>query len=208
VSLPETLTFHCPPEMTYWCQKVFDGEYGIGWQPAAGTSPKIIDIGANAGAFALWAQAYWPGAEVFCYEPAAVNFHYLKLNCSDKPRLHLHNVAVLTSDRKKLYCGKQNQGQASFFPELEETTDTYEMPIIMRPEALPEADILKCDAEGAEAEIIPALLAAGRKFQAVMFEYHSDEIRRQLDALLSKDYLLVGAEAKTAHRGVLKYVAR
>ena len=43
-------------------------------------SPVILDIGANIGAFALWAIGRWPGCRLHCYEPLPANFDMLRQN--------------------------------------------------------------------------------------------------------------------------------
>jgi hypothetical protein len=73
------------------------------------------------------------------------------------------------------------------------------------PDVLPEARIVKIDAEGAEVEILSRLVPI--RFDVVLLEYHSEGNRRRVDALLA-DYILVGGEARGPHRGVWKYVHR
>ena len=43
-------------------------------------SPTIIDIGANAGFFSLFAASRFPGARIFSYEPIEGNFRQLQRN--------------------------------------------------------------------------------------------------------------------------------
>lgn len=69
----------------------------------------------------------------------------------------------------------------------------------------PEADILKMDVEGAELEILELLTLAGRKFTAVMLEYHNNKLRRDCDLLL-KDYHLIKGEVADRGRGTFCYI--
>ncbi len=199
------IKFTCPPDMEFFCRKVLAGEYDV---PFEHPSPVILDIGANCGAFALWAEGRWPGAVIHCYEPAQSAFSFLFSNVLEgHPNIKLTRAAVLTSDLTKLYCGAQNQGQATFFKDVNPLLEgeTYELPPVIHPDSLPVCDILKIDTEGCELEIILALAKAKRLPPCIMLEYHREFDRRAIDIEL-KDYCLVGSEATQAHRGVVKYI--
>jgi hypothetical protein len=73
------------------------------------------------------------------------------------------------------------------------------------PDVLPNAHILKIDAEGSEIDILTGI--PNIDFDAVLLEYHSDPYRRRADLLLS-EFLLLGGEIRCLHRGVFKYVHR
>ena len=194
--------------MEYWCKKVFAGEYAIAYRPE--TPPTVLDLGANCGAFSVWATQVWPGAIVHAYEPAQINYDYLKQNTETLPNVHIHKLAVLgpNTDKTKLFCGKENQGQASFFTDVNPLLDgTYELPDIIHPRDLPKADILKADTEGCEFEIILGMNQAGILPEVIMLEYHREFDRRAIDIEL-RDYDLVGSLAEQSHRGVVKYMRR
>jgi hypothetical protein len=70
------------------------------------------------------------------------------------------------------------------------------------PSVLPKAHIVKIDTEGSEIDILGRM--ASIDFDVVMLEYHSEANRRKVDELLS-DFLLVGGEVRSLHRGTLKY---
>ncbi len=202
----DAITFDCPDEMHFWSQKVFEGEYAIPYYPT--TPPRILDIGANCGAFTVWASRMWPGAEVLAYEPAQINYSYLVRNIGMILKCLPVRAAVGTGGRTKLYCGLMNQGEASFFPELKQTEGTYEEPPLLSAKELPLCDLLKVDTEGCERLIIEDYLSTGKRPEWILFEYHSDDDRRYLDTILSNEYLLIGASAVCSHRGVLKYLRR
>lgn len=197
--------FECPPEMVPFCNSIMNGgEYElIGFDPE---SPTILDIGANCGAFTLWASHRWPGyASIHAYEPAQINFPLLTKNTEALARVFRTKAAVTSGDKVKLFCGVQNQGQASLHPELGQTSDTYELPPIVKPEALPEANILKVDTEGCELDIIETYLTK-HKPKLIMYEYHREEDRRALDTLMcDSGYALVGGQIFCHLRGVQKW---
>lgn len=200
------LTFSTPPEMEFCAKRIFQGEYNL---PVEFTKPPIIlDIGANCGAFTVWALQRWPGAQIFAYEPARHMFEYLRENTKDFPEVTTVCAAVTLSERVRLYRGKHNPGEASFYPELGQTTEEYEEPACLRPEQLPRANVLKVDTEGCEVEIIRDLLNSGRTFEIIMFEFHSEVDRILLDELLRPNYILVSGEIVCFERGTLKYVRK
>jgi hypothetical protein len=101
-----------------------------------------------------------------------------------------------------MYRGLNNCGESSFFDLGEQTKDAVTVKI-EPPSVLPRGQILKMDTEGCEIEILSGI--KNIDFDVILLEYHSDRNRRMADELL-RDYVLVGGEARTAHRGVLKYM--
>src|SRR5262249_15653744 len=104
----------------------------------------------------------------------------------------------------RLFLGKNNDGEASFF-DLGEQTSEFVNVLTKSPEVLPQANILKIDAEGSEIDILSRM--PGIDLDIVLLEYHSEEIRRKID-LLVPDYRLVACHVRCPHRGVLKYAHR
>jgi FkbM family methyltransferase len=182
-------------------QKVLGGEYDVPYRHQA---PVILDIGANVGSFAAWALERWPGAHVHCYEPLPDNFALLKKNLAalDGTQVSLNNFAVGDPSLKRLYLGKNNCGEASFYDVGEQSTASVEVET-RAPSVLPKAQIMKIDTEGSEIDILGRLPSID--FDVVMLEYHSESNRRKVDELLG-DFLLVGGEIRTLHRGTLKYL--
>jgi hypothetical protein len=116
----------------------------------------------------------------------------------------LYPFAVGDPARTRLFLGKNNCGEASFFNLGEQSSESVEV-LTRAPDVLPKAQIIKIDAEGSEIEILSGL---GRPdYDVVVLEYHSERNRRQADALLA-DYVLVGGEVRGLHRGVMKYAHR
>lgn len=199
--------FQCPKDMVGHLKKVFDGEYDIpGLNPRPGHAFKILDLGANCGAFALWALSRWPGSTVTCYEPMPTAYNYLVQNLSGvRAQATLVNAAVTGREpgHAPMHVGKYNIGEASLLSHM--GTDTVEVATVP-PRDLPAADILKLDIEGSELEVLFYLVGfEQRSYSAILLEYHSEPIRRALDAIL-KDYTLVAADIACPGRGTLCYV--
>jgi FkbM family methyltransferase len=197
------MNFTCPPSMAAHVRKVLQGEYDLPYQHP---SPVILDIGANIGGFAAWAIKRWPGCFIHFFEPLPANFELLRRNLGhlEGTTVALNNFAVGDPARTRLFLGKNNCGEASFFNLGEQSNESVDV-VTKAPDVLPQADILKIDTEGSEIDILAGMRQLN--FEVVLLEYHSEQNRRRVDELLP-DYLLIGGEIRCLHRGVLKYVHR
>jgi FkbM family methyltransferase len=195
------MNIECPANMRRHVQKVLAGEYDIPYRHKA---PVILDIGANVGSFAAWALKRWPGAHVHCYEPLPDNFALLRRNLGqfEAKSVSLHNFAVGDPSLTRLYLGRNNCGEASFYDIGEQSAASVEVET-RAPDVLPKAQIAKIDTKGSEVEILTRMTSVD--FDAVMLEYHSETNRRRIDALL-QDYVLVGGHIRHLHRGTLKFL--
>ena len=204
--MAKNIELKCPKSMFYHIERIKRGEYDV--PEYSHPRPVILDIGANVGGFALWAANRWPNSEIFCYEPVPGNFELLKINVSNfkKPgarsRIHVNNFAIGNPTRTKMFVGRNNCGEASFF-DLGEQQKTAVAVTTQPPTIMPRAHILKLDAEGSEIEILTGLDLIN--YDVVLLEYHSEYNRRLIDAIL-RDYTLIGGYVRGLNRGTLKYV--
>lgn len=195
--------FLMPSEMEPHLQKIFKGkEYDVPFSPP---KPTILDLGANIGAFSIWAYYRWPEAKIFAYEPHPMNYARLKANLVHYP-VHTFNWGIGRPGLRVLHEGKHNCGEHSFHVAMNNPAPTGQHIEVRDPLELPEADIIKLDIEGCEMEVLEPLITAGRKFKLVLAEYHNHSLRRQMDMILG-DYVLVGHDIQhIAGRGVVRYV--
>jgi len=127
-------------------------------------SPTIIDIGANAGFFSLFAASRFPKANILSFEPIEYNFRQLQRNCD-------LNKACLISCFPKAVFGHNGKISLSFsstdtfttsatvFGEFNEEDMTIQVPCVTLPQIFEEndltnCDVLKMDCEGAEYSIL------------------------------------------------------
>jgi len=179
--------FYCPEKSIIpHMDKVFSGEYDV---PYFDQGLTILDLGANLGAFAIWASHRWPNSQVLAYEPHPDNYIYLRRNTAIYPNITTFSHGLGKPGWRPLYNGKNNCGEATLFPNPVSDGTAVHVEI-KDPFSLPHADIIKLDIEGAEGEVLIPLLEAGRTFRAIMFEWHTSELRWAIDSLL-KDYILV-----------------
>ncbi|HEY1696514.1 MAG TPA: hypothetical protein VGG39_30340 [Polyangiaceae bacterium] len=65
---------------------IAEASAAYGWSDLPRLSqPRVLDIGAGVGAFAVMASLHWPGARLTCYEPDADVFAQLEKNVRDLP---------------------------------------------------------------------------------------------------------------------------
>lgn len=202
----------CPPDMRRHCEAIFAGEYDV---PGLDLhDPRILDIGANVGAFAAWAADRWPGARVRCYEPNPDAFAFLKGNIITDDPESLQPLGVLdiprgTMAQRFLHFGRNNLGEASVHKRGEQRSDGAVCSFGSAAD-LPPCDILKLDTEGCEVEILrgytetfgPSVLP-----RAILLEFHSSNDRVIIDRKLGVlGYVLVRARIDHPDRGVLAFV--
>lgn len=195
--------FRCSASLKPHLQDIFDGEYDL---PVHWTNLIILDCGANVGAFSVWASHRFPGSLIHAFEPNPDATPELLEN-TYAYNVITHHVGVGKPGMRPLYDGVNNLGEASLFKGSGVTKDTGRHVEIIEPLEMPVADILKIDTEGAEIEILQPLIRGGRKFRAVMIEYHREDDRKLIDEILS-DYVLIGLHAYQSCRGVVKYIHR
>lgn len=198
-----SVPFSCPTELAPHLQKVLSGEYDV---PFPFESPQILDLGANCGAFSLWASHRWPDCKIYAYEPDAANFEILCRNIAHYPHVLPIQRAIGTPGLRVFLDGAHNSGEGSFYRMSDNDRLTGRHLEVMSPLILPRADIIKIDTEGCELEILRPLIEDGRTFSAILLEYHSESDRREIDSLL-RDYCLVGSIVEyVGGRGVCRYV--
>ncbi len=190
-----------PDSMLPHVNKVLQGEYDIDYTAPA---PVVVDLGANVGSFAAWALHKWPNCVVHCYEPLPSNFELLRRNLGalEGTRVHLNNCAIGDPSKTLLFLGQNNCGEASFFDLGEQGTEQVEV-VTRSPDCLPKGQVLKLDTEGSEVDILSRMDSID--YDIVLMEFHGDDKRRAVDAILI-DYVLAGGEIMGPHRGILKYV--
>ena len=194
--------FTCPEEMLPHLKKTLEGEYGVPWE--ADKPCLVLDVGANCGAFTVWARLAWPNSEVDAYEPNPDMYRFLLANTEGLGGITPHQSAVGDVDLDKLFLGKHNPGESSQYQNgVEQTDESIEIEVV-EPDTLLSYDIVKLDCEGAETYILPRLDLTQTKF--VMFEYHSEQKRRLCDQVMADNgFTLIGITATAIGYGVAKY---
>jgi len=190
--------------------EVLAGEYEPGIPLKTGWRPRVLDIGANVGAFGAWALHRWPGCLVESYEPNPRAFAVLEENSADRRVAWKVYPCGLGAGvgRAFLHEGLLNLGEASIHPDVggNKPDAVVEVPI---DDAgyLPEGQILKVDTEGCELEILDRYLTTHDTAPTlVLLEYHRALDRLMLEQLLGWYGLaLLRGVLVTAVRGTLVF---
>lgn len=159
------IVIEAPRRLLHEFKEIFMEDcYTRGLELKVPDNPTIIDIGANAGFFTLFAASRFPGATIFSYEPIAVNFKQLVQN------KELNKTARIFCCPKAVY-GRNGKISLSFDPSDSFTTsatvfeksdsldktvqiDCVTLPEIFDKHNLTQCNLLKIDCEGSEYSIL------------------------------------------------------
>ncbi len=188
-------------------------EYAVD-PPIRFTSPPLVlDVGANAGAFAVYARlAFHPDAVVHCFEPNPAAWPHLRRNVGPFPGVTVHPLGLGRGERSAdLRLHPRWSLGNSLDPELVPGPASI-VKVAIRDAgqvwdelSLTKVDVLKIDTEGCEVEILESLGDRVNHCGVVLVEYHCPNDRRRIDALLP-GHLLFGTRLHSARHGVVKYV--
>lgn len=150
---------------------------------AIGRHDTVLDIGAQAGIFSLYASLLAREGRVFSFEPVQQNFSLLKENISlnQASNITAINKAVSnTTGKEVLFFDKKNTGGHSFFAinakegDAEKVTvPTISLNDFFKQYNVGSVDFLKMDCEGAEYKILfNCLPQALSMIKKISMEYH------------------------------------
>lgn len=186
-------------------------EYALpkGFTPPSETT--VVDIGANVGAFALYADHWSPHCVIHCFEPNPQVLPLLTQNKREaKGTIHVHPFALSDEEGElTLWQHPRNTGETSLARRSDGST-RVQIPVRNALDALTEVgvdhiDVLKIDTEGSEVPIVQALAPLLPRTSIVMLEYHSEADRRTLDWLLADFHLYDCTIMGTSGVGTVKY---
>lgn len=149
-----------------------------------GFNPEIIfDIGMNHGLFSFLCGKLWPDARIFAFEPQISYLRHGMLNLLDTVKPICLPVFGYGAD----FAGELHADQ-NFWKQSGQCLDTNAI-VRMANESV--NVLLKCDAEGAEANIFRALKPEIDLFDVVTGEWHfpraRDAVAESLEATHSVD---------------------
>lgn len=177
-----------PGDISVDVYRILAGSYDIPYVVLK-QAPRVLDIGANVGAFTYWARHKWPECKITAYEPDRDNAVIFKAN---NPDVELIEKAVYPAQTARLYRSKLNCTTHTLIPQNKEQYmkgTEYEDPVevgCIPPEELPKCDVLKLDTEGCEKEILDGY---PYKPSMILLETHTEEDRRWIESRLAADYM-------------------
>ncbi|RJR24556.1 MAG: FkbM family methyltransferase [Desulfobacteraceae bacterium] len=127
-------------------------------------SPTIIDIGANAGFFSLYAASRFPGAKIIAYEPVPTNFRqlcknrdltsWLEMKCVNEAVYGSEGEVNIILDEKEALTTSarvgENPGKGQDVLRIKATT----LQQIFEQNSINRCHLLKMDCEGSEYSIL------------------------------------------------------
>ena len=177
------------------------------------TPTRIIDIGANVGASAIYFHSQYPNAQVTCFEPSTKNFGYLTQNLQDIDHITLNPFGL--SDTTKittLFQGKTQCLQYSIFKntEVSESGEQIQLKAAFDEvkKIIENQTVIKIDTEGCEFPILNSIKTLFNQLQVIYLEFHSEKDRIGIDNLLNQTHGIWNASVKHPHRGDVCYLHR
>jgi FkbM family methyltransferase len=157
-----------------------NGEFWLMEQLSKTNARTIFDVGANVGKWSTEARALFSNGSIYAFEPMPEVFEKLKLNVSNKPKLHIFNFAlssekgVLTFNyypNSILFSSIYNHYRGGEAKRID--VPCVDGDSFCDEHKIDEIDFLKLDAEGSEHFILKGFkrMLALQKIRAVQFEY-------------------------------------
>ena len=189
---------------------------------ADGKSGAIVDIGANAGVFSVWAAKRFPQARILALEPAKEMYEYLlrNLQASGAANVTAANMACAGRSGQVTLYSRGDHGQNSLyrkdvygsaFAPLA-TVEAVSLDELFARFHIGECSLLKLDCEGAEYEILLAAAPATlERVGSIALEYHlgmNEHAPPELAAFLERHGFRVTVGAAIDEENGYLYAAR
>lgn len=201
-----------PKNEIFRVKEIFqDNEYSIISRRSHSGPMTVVDIGANVGLYAIYAKLIDPNSVIHCFEPSPNSLLLLRTNLGHLPGIYVHPIGLFNRQEEALLnIHRFNTGQNSIKFKDESYSDSV---TIQLGDAAKEFDklglnhinVMKIDTEGCEVEILESLGHRLSRVDYILFEYHSENDRRQIDNLL-REFYLFGSKADFLGKGVVKYI--
>lgn len=198
----ETNVAYQPAAIPEW-MKAEVAEYDI---DLAKPPSRVLDIGANVGAYTLRVAQRWPQAEILAYEPVRENAQAYRTNCADVKTAKFTEAAVRRFTGQDLILLADNRANCGFYELGRQRERGYYVDCISSAE-LPKADVVKIDTEGCELEILERLNLD--ETSVVLCEWHRTEDRAAIiDLCRARGFELLSekVESESGDNGILKLI--
>ena len=200
---------------TVWCKE----EYKVSQDAKV-----IVDLGANIGAFSIYAAHKSPNAHVISLEPFPSTFKKLTdnilLNGLEK-RITCLSYAISDKRNNRTMLSTEFGSATNRFLEVGDTEhqDTLEiscmkfedvLDIIQEKVSTRRVDLLKMDIEGAEHEVVPSLKSSDLSYvQDLQFEYHPSGSKDKLfEKLVTSNFKCIEDDNHAENYGYARFVHR
>jgi FkbM family methyltransferase len=156
-------------------------EYGVGRHFTLRPGDVVLDVGANVGEFAHVCARY--GAAAYCLEPDPSAFVCLRRNIADLPQAMAFDFAAWNEDGEIDFFLAPDRADSSAFaagPGVRRPAMRIES--FLREAGVTRVDLLKCDAEGAEPEVLEGVGGAFAMVRGVALDTGPERAGARTDA--------------------------
>lgn len=140
----------------------------------------ILDVGAHAGYFSLWAAAQNSKVKIYALEPVRENFEFLQKNIIENifKNIKAENMALSKEDGEVNIFLSEDSHNHSILPISEKTQSVKAISLenFIKKNKIKIISLLKIDIEGGEYEIFENLeKEIFSKIENIFLEYHQSE---------------------------------
>jgi FkbM family methyltransferase len=204
------ISYYSPTELLHGLHEIFIENI---YKQKLGSSPYIIDCGANIGLSVIYMKRLYPGAEIIAFEPDEKNFDLLKknINAFGYKDVELRQEAVWINNTTLQFAG---EGSMSSRIEAGNSQNTTSVRAIRLRDFLDRpVDFLKIDIEGAEYDVINDIAEQLHFVQHLFLEYHgsfaqNNELAGLFTLLVEKGFTYYIKEATSVYDNPLNPVKR
>lgn len=174
----------------------------------------VFDIGANIGAASIYFANMYEDSIVYSFEPSTTTFSLLENNTKSFDSIQIYNFGLFNNDLESdIYIGTHSSLNNSLCRHTYSSAQKEKIQLKSASEFLStnnisHIDILKIDTEGCEIHILDSLKNYLNSVRAIYIEFHSEDDRLAIDAMLKSDFSLIYGIVKNPHRGNFCYVSR
>lgn len=134
--------------------------------------PRVLDLGANIGMFAVWCRERWPGAHVVSVEPDPDNLELLRRAAGRGGGIEVVPACAGCSDGTvRFVAGKFTESHVPDPGSSEETIEVSRVDVFGLAQS---TDLVKMDIEGSEWEILADSRLRALPAAAWVMEWHAD----------------------------------
>jgi len=189
--------------MAFW--KGLEGHEKVSveyWLKLCKQASIILDVGANAGLYALVAKTINPKAEIFAFEPIPRFYERLKHNCQlNNYDIKCRNYALSNEDGETIIYDLplEHHYHASLSiddvkhlgPLIKQKTQTKRLASFIKEEKIDHIDLIKIDVEGFEPEVLEGMQKELAEMKpTILIEIKQfEKARRIVDLLKNIDYI-------------------
>ncbi len=141
-----------------------------------------IDLGANVGLSYRWLRSRYPRARFVCVEPDPGNLEILRANVrAVDDRAVIHGVCVGAHERRVTLASTSGEWgfRMTDAEDPDDAIDVMTMDALLEGAGFDRIGVLKCDIEGAEAEVFADCRSWIDRVDAMSVECHSDVMRTE-----------------------------